>query len=119
MGKPVVQWQILSRNPEAHSTFYAKLFDWTVNANNPMGYRMVDTGSERGIPGGFWPAPPEAQPFVQLFVEVDDVEACIAQSTSLGGAVLIPPQKLPGGESMAVLRDPEGMTFGIYRPAVK
>lgn len=119
MGQPVVQWQILSRNPEAHSAFYARLFDWNVQQNNPLGYRMVDTASERGIPGGFWPAPPEAKPFVQLFIEVEDVDATIAQAAQLGGAVLIPPQALPGGEAMAILRDSEGMTFGIYRPAVR
>lgn len=117
MGQPVVQWQILSRNPEAHSAFYAKLFDWTISASNPLGYRMVDPGNERGIPGGFWPAPPEATPFVQLFIEVIDIDACIAQATAAGGGVLIPPQNLPGGEQMAILRDPEGMTFGVYRPS--
>lgn len=117
MGQPVVQWQILSRNPEAHSSFYAELFAWTIQSNNPLGYRMADPGSDRGIPGGFWPAPPEAKPFVQLFIEVEDLDATIAQATQLGGAVLLPPQTLPGGEAMAILRDPEGMTFGIYRPA--
>jgi uncharacterized protein len=118
MGKPVVQWQILSRNPDAHAAFYSKLFDWTVNDNNPLGYRMVDTGSERGIPGGFWPAPADMPPFVQLFIEVEDVEGCVASTKELGGAVIIPPQNLPAGEAMAVLRDPEGMAFAVYRPAV-
>ena len=119
MGNPVAQWQILSRNAGAHADFYAKLFQWQVSDANPLGYRTVDPCSERGIPGGFWPAPPEASPFVQLFVEVDDVDACVEQTKSLGGTVLIPPQDLPAGEKMAILRDPEGMSFGIYRPAVK
>ncbi len=117
MGQPVVQWQILSRNPETHSSFYAKLFDWTIQSNNPLGYRMADPGSDRGIPGGFWPAPPEAKAFVQLFIEVEDMDATIAQAATLGGAVLLPPQTLPGGDKMAILRDPEGMTFGIHRAA--
>ena len=119
MGNPVVQWQILSRNAGSHADFYAKLFAWTVSDANPLGYRTVDTGSERGIPGGFWPTPPEAIPFVQLFIEVDDVDACVEQTKTLGGGVIIPPQDLPAGETMAVLRDPEGMSFAIYRPALK
>lgn len=119
MGRPVTQWQILSRNPETHSTFYQKLFDWTIHADNPLGYRMVDTGSERGIPGGFWPAPPEATPFVQLFIEVDDVNETLARATEMGAGVIIPPQDLPGGEAMAVLRDPEGMPFALFRPGVR
>lgn len=119
MGQPVIQWQILSRNTAAHADFYAKLFQWTISDANPLGYRTVDTASERGIPGGFWPAPPEATPFVQLFIEVDDVTACIEHTKALGGSVLIPPQDLPAGEQMAILRDPEGLSFGIYRPALR
>jgi hypothetical protein len=39
MGQPVVQFQILARNPDALTAFYAKLFGWQVNADNAMGYR--------------------------------------------------------------------------------
>lgn len=97
MGKPVVQWRIVSLNPDAHATFYSKLFDWTVSTDNALGDRNVDTGSERGIPGGFWQASPESIPFVQLFVEVDDMEACIRQATEMGAAMAVPPQRLPAG----------------------
>jgi hypothetical protein len=33
--------------------------------------------------------------------------------------VLIPPQTLPQGEQMAILRDPMGVTFGVTVPAKK
>ena len=76
----------------------------------------IQNGSERGIHGGVWPAPPQAPSFVQLFVEVDDCDAYVEQAGALGATVLIPPQALPDGDTMAVLRDPCGMTFGIVRP---
>lgn len=118
MGRPVTQWQILSKNPEPHAAFYTRLFGWKVNADNPLGYRMVDTASPgKGIPGGFWPAPPEAHSFVQLFVEVDDVAATIEKTQSLGGSVIIPAQKLPDGDEMAILLDPEGISFGVVKPS--
>jgi len=116
MGHPVTQWQILSRDPEKHSAFYADVFGWGINGNNPMGYRQADTG---GMPGGFWPAPPEAHSFVQLFVEVADMNATIKKVTEKGGSVMIPPQTLPAGEQMAILRDPLGITFGVSVPAKK
>jgi predicted enzyme related to lactoylglutathione lyase len=50
-----MQWQIVTRNPDRLAEFYGRLFGWELNANNPLGYRMVDTGSERGIHGGIWP----------------------------------------------------------------
>jgi uncharacterized protein len=116
MGDPVVQWQVITREPDQHAAFYAAAFGWKISADNPLGYRMANTGSSRGIPGGFWPAPPEAQAFVQLFIEVGDVAKAVDQVTRNGGSVLIPPQTLPSGEQMAILRDPLGMTFGIVVP---
>ena len=115
MGRPVTQWQILSKNPDRLGDFYAKLFDWKIDRHNALGYRAIDTGSKRGIGGGIWPSPPEGHAFVQLFVEVDDVPRYVKEVTSLGGSVLIPPQKLPDGDEMAIVRDPEGISFGLVR----
>jgi predicted enzyme related to lactoylglutathione lyase len=116
MGDPVVQWQVISKEPDKHAAFYAAVFGWKIGADNPLGYRVADTGSSKGIPGGFWPAPPEAQAFVQLFVEVGSMEGTIKKVTEHGGSVLIPPQTLPQGEQMAILRDPMGVTFGVVVP---
>ncbi len=117
MGRPVVHFQIVTKSPDKLQGFYSKLFDWEVSANNALGYRTIDTGSEKGINGGIWPAPPEAPSFVQLFVDVDDVDACIQKALPLGGSVIIPPQKLPDGDEMAVIRDPEGIPIALMKPA--
>lgn len=116
MGQPVVQWQILARNPDALTTFYGKLFGWRVNADNAMGYRTVDTGSDRGINGGVWPiGPTEGHPLVQLFVEVDDVAAYVTKVEQLGGQTLIPPQTLPDGDQLAIVLDTEGLSLGLMQ----
>jgi predicted enzyme related to lactoylglutathione lyase len=112
---PVFQFQMLSKQPDEAAKFYTQLFGWSVDANNPMNYRRVDTGTQEGIQGSIWPALPEAQNSVQLFVEVDGVAKYAGEATRLGARVLIPPTPLPEGESMAVLLDPQGMSFGIYR----
>ena len=115
MGQPVMQWQILARDPDKLTAFYGKLFGWRVNADNAMGYRMLDTGSDRGIKGGVWPIGDEGHPLVQLFVEVDDVPASAAQAEQLGGQVIIPPQVLPDGDEMAIVMDTEGLSFGLVK----
>jgi uncharacterized protein len=112
-----MQWQILAKEPGKLADFYTKLFAWDINTNNALNYRMVDTGSERGINGGIWPAPPAGQSMVSLYVEVDDVAEYVAQATSLGGKVVIPPQKLPDGDEMAVILDVEGIPVGLFKPA--
>ncbi len=115
MGDPVVRWQILSRHPEQTAQFYAALFGWQVSADNAMGYREVATGAGKGIDGGIWPAPPEAPNFVQLFMQVDDIDAHVDRAVSLGARVLIPAQTLPEGDRMAILLDPQGMSFGLHQ----
>jgi predicted enzyme related to lactoylglutathione lyase len=115
MPNPVIQFQILSKDPETTSRFYSELFGWTIDAQNAMGYRRIDTGSAEGIQGGIWPAPPQAPVFVQLFAAVDDVAAAVAKAEGLGAKLLIPPTTLPEGDQFAVMHDPHGMSFGLLR----
>ena len=113
MGAPVVRWQIVSPRPDACADFYRLLFGWTVTQNNALGYRELESGNDRGIDGGVWPAPPEQPGFVQLFVEVPDIDACIAKATGLGASVIVPKSVLPDGDAMAVLLDPTGLSVAI------
>jgi predicted enzyme related to lactoylglutathione lyase len=115
MPNPVLQFQILSKDPGATERFYSSAFGWTVNADNPMAYRKIDTGSSEGIQGGIWPSPPEAPNFVQIFIGVDDVTSAVKKAEELGERMLIPPTKLPEGDEMAVLLDPQGMSFAVWR----
>jgi predicted enzyme related to lactoylglutathione lyase len=46
---------------------------------------------------------------------VADVDTAAADATSGSGSVLMVPTSLPGGPRIAVLRDPQGAMFGVYR----
>jgi predicted enzyme related to lactoylglutathione lyase len=116
MGNAVTQFQILSKSPDETATFYSGLFGWNVSADNPMGYRQIDTGSREGIQGGIWPAPSQSPNFVQFFVTVDDVKAMVKKAEEMGARLLIPPIMLPEGDEMAVLADPQQMSFGVWMP---
>ena len=114
-GRPVMQWQILSKDPDRAADFYGRMFGWTIDRANAMAYRQVRTGAGRGIDGGIWPSPPEGHAFVQLFVEVDDVAAAAKQWTELGGRLIVPPTELPDGDALCIAQDPEGIPMGLYR----
>jgi uncharacterized protein len=116
MAHPVTKFQILSTDPDSTAQFYSGLFGWSVNADNRLGYREIHTGSDEGIQGGIWPAPPQSTNFVQLYVRADDVEATVKKAQAMGATVIVPPTSLPEGDMMAVLLDPKGMAFGIWRP---
>ena len=115
MSSPVMQWQMLSNKPDELAAFYTRLLGWKVDANNALGYRAIDTGSKQGIGGGIWPAPPQAPTFTQIFVAVTDVKATFQQALGMGAKAIIPPQQLPDGEEMAILLDPQGMSFGLMK----
>jgi predicted enzyme related to lactoylglutathione lyase len=112
MSHPVVRWQIVSPDPDTTLRFYRQLFRWDVDQANALGYSEVRPGGN-GIAGGVWPAPATAGPFVQLFVAVPDVAQYVERAATLGATVLVPTSVLPDGDSMAVLRDPLGLPFGI------
>ena len=114
MNHAVVKWQIVARDPEAVASFYSGVFGWNVRRDNALGFRVVESG---GIEGGVWPSPPEGHNLMQLFIEVEDIDAMIATATAAGAQVLFPRQQLPDGDAIAILLDPAGLSFGLYTPA--
>lgn len=113
MPNPVVQFQIIASDPEKVANFYRDVFGWKVRSDNALGYRQLMTEAGRGIEGGVWPSPTPVRDFVQLFMEVDDVEATIHAAKEKGAQVLVPRSELPDGDVMAILIDPSGMSFGL------
>ena len=54
MPNPVVHWEIMSNDKskgEELQRFYSELFGWKIDADNPYSYGVVDTQTDRGIPG--------------------------------------------------------------------
>ena len=57
MPNPVVHFEIRSSGSDELQRFYTDLFDWHVDASNPMNYGLVDTRTGKGINGGIAPRP--------------------------------------------------------------
>ena len=49
MGRPVVHFELMSKDPATVSDFYAKVFDWQIQHYPEMNYRTVNTGGDGGI----------------------------------------------------------------------
>ena len=114
MPNPVVHWEIQSKQPEKVQEFFAKLFDWHVDASNPMNYGMVDTHAEGGINGGIGPTGGGTNQ-VTFYVQVDDLQAYLDKAESLGGKTIMPPTEIPGVVTMAMFADPEGNVIGMIK----
>ncbi len=113
MGKPVVHWEINAKDAPKLQKFYATLFDWKVDANNPMKYGMVKTGGNTGINGGIGPG--EKSFGVTFYVEVDDLQTYLNKVEKLGGKTLVPPTKIPNAVTFAVFADLEGNRIGLMK----
>ena len=117
MGKPVIHWQIMTKDPEKAQTFYSQLFGWKMDDNNPLKYTLVDTQAKSGIQGGIWKIPPEAENRITIYVQVEDLPTYINKAKALGARVLVPPQSLPlpNGDAIALIQDPTGLVIGLVK----
>ena len=115
MGQPVVHFEINARDPKKVQEFFARLFDWKIDANNPMNYGLVQTGAGRGIDGGIGAADAGAQASVTFYVEVPDVQAYLNKAEGLGGKTIVPVTEVPGMVTFALFSDPEGHVVGLVK----
>jgi predicted enzyme related to lactoylglutathione lyase len=63
MGRPVVHWELLSKDPAEVADCYEKVFDWKIQHIPEINYRFVVTGGQGGINRGIiQPQRPEPWP---------------------------------------------------------
>ncbi len=116
MGQPVIHWEIGSPNAQRLHNFYSALFDWQIDANNPMNYGVVRTGGEGGIDGGIFQF--DGKPgYVSFYVQVDDLAAYLAKAEALGGKTAMPPTPVPGVGTIAWFLDPDNKPIGLLQPS--
>jgi predicted enzyme related to lactoylglutathione lyase len=122
MGQPVVHFEVVGSDGEALRGYYAEMFGWKMDADNPMNYGIVsreeNTNSDGiGIGGGVGQGPEGYAGHVTFYVEVPDVEAALAQAESLGGTRRMGPDQVPGGPVIGQFTDPEGHMIGVTQTA--
>jgi uncharacterized protein len=121
MGQPVVHFEVMGKDGDKLRSYYAELFGWQIDADNPLGYGVVkrdgNTNAEgAGIGGGVGASPPGAEGHLTFYVEVPDVEAALARAEALGGTRRMGPDRVPGTDvEIGQLLDPEGHLVGVMR----
>jgi predicted enzyme related to lactoylglutathione lyase len=114
MPSPVVHFEIAAKDAKKQQEFYAKLFDWKINANNPMNYGLVEP-SAGGIGGGIFDAQGHNRPALTIYVLVEDIQSYLDKAEKLGGTTCVGPTPIPGTGSMAMFTDPEGNMIGLFK----
>ena len=112
-GAPVDWFEVLGGDAQRTQSFYTALFGWTVKEGFE-GYRMVDTGEDRGIQGGLGSGQVQ---WATIYASVPDVEATLARAEELGGSRVYGPMAVDDHMQTGALRDPAGNIFGVYHHA--
>lgn len=103
--RPVVHWEITARDPQRQREFYATLFNWTIGDGPIMSIAPGLGGPEPGPAGHLSQSDRSG---VTLYVQVRDIRASLGRTAELGGQVESEPFDIPGGPTLAFVRDPEG-----------
>jgi predicted enzyme related to lactoylglutathione lyase len=119
MGNAVVHFEVIGKDADKLRDFYSGLFDWEINADNPMNYGIVDRESNLdqgiGIGGGVAAAQEGGEGYVTVYVSVDDVEAALQRAEGLGASRVIGPMQVPDGPEIAQFKDPDGNLIGLVK----
>lgn len=121
MGRPVVHFEIIGRDPAELRSFYAGLFEWDFDVGDPTtetvsrrgDYGFVDESTtDGGINGGVGGGE-GYEKRVLFYVGVPNVEAALAKAESLGGKRRMGPEGTPGRLVVGQFTDPEGNLIGV------
>ena len=111
--------EVMTTDPDAAIAFYQKVIGWSVMPwdadpnyrmlawnNTPMAGVMLLTEEARQA---------GAPPHWLTYISVRDVDATLAQASALGAKTYLEPMDVPTVGRLAVLADPQGATFAIFR----
>ncbi|WP_431898159.1 VOC family protein [Nonomuraea sp. bgisy101] len=110
--------ELVTRDPQAATTFYTAVFPWTprVQQMDGMTYTEWLTG-DKSIAGMIEMSPnyPEGTPsHWSTYFAVADLDATVAKAGSLGATVLIDSMDSPPGR-FGMLMDPQGAAFSVIQ----
>jgi predicted enzyme related to lactoylglutathione lyase len=112
-----VWYELTTPDVDGARKFYPPITGWGTQQFD-KDYTMWTTG---GVPfaGIFTLGPEQRQqgipPNWMPYIEVNSVDETARKVSALGGTVVVPPTDIPGTGRFAVVRDPQGATFGLYK----
>jgi predicted enzyme related to lactoylglutathione lyase len=120
MGQPVVHFEVVGTDGEKLRAYYAEMFGWEIDADNPMNYGTIQregntTDDGVGIGGGVGQGPEGYTGHVTFYVQVPDVEAALKQAEDLGGSRVMGPDQVTPEIEIGLFNDPQGNVVGLIK----
>jgi predicted enzyme related to lactoylglutathione lyase len=97
--------------------FYEQVFGWEKKSEFDMGdmgvYHMF--GRDRFTYGGMMKQQHDGPGSYWLhYAFVDSADAAAERAQKAGATLMVPPMEVPGGDRIAVLKDPQGAVFAVH-----
>ena len=115
-------YDVMTTDTKAAEAFYRAVMGWTTADSGMPGqaYTLLSVGPT--MIGGLMAIPEDArkmgvQPTWMGYIGVDDVDDYAKRVAAAGGTVHKPPQDIPGVGRFAVVADPDGAGFILFKGA--
>jgi predicted enzyme related to lactoylglutathione lyase len=114
-----IWFDLLTTDPARAAGFYPRITGWGTTPAAVPGSRPYTIWTNKSVPLGGVTTLPDAStaPHWLGYIATPDVDGTIAQALGLGGRVVAPASDIQGVGRYAVLADPQGAAFGVFRPA--
>jgi uncharacterized protein len=112
--------ELMTTDPQAAAAFYSKVLPWKAQPSGMPDYTLWVAG--KTMTGGLMAQPESARqagapPSWLVYIGTPDVDGTAAAAERLGGKVLKAPADIPNVGRFAVLADPQGAAFAIFKPS--
>ncbi|MGP0221754.1 VOC family protein [Paenarthrobacter sp. NCHU4564] len=118
----IVHFEIPTEDTDRANSFYKSVFDWNLSPMQGMDYTIAittDSDEQTGAPkqpgainGALFPRTDNLKTPI-LTLDVEDVDAALAQVESAGGSVVQGKDAVPGMGWYAYFKDTEGNILGV------
>jgi|SRR5882672_8273455 len=115
--------ELLTNDVDRAGKFYVQTIGWTTQAVDmgPMGtYTLFKRTGDKNDKGGMMPIGPNMKgvpPHWLAYFAVADCDASAKKVSELRGKVLMAPTDIPNVGRFAVVQDPQGATFALFKTA--
>ncbi len=112
--------ELTTRDTAAAEAFYTGLFGWTAKHSAPgapMAYTEFSVQDQPSIGMMAMPAhmPASVPSYWMPYFQVADCDATAARAGELGAKVIVGPQDIPDTGRFAVVEDPQGAVFAVFK----
>ncbi|RCH69021.1 VOC family protein [Streptomyces sp. SDr-06] len=108
--------ELTTRDRAGALDFYPAVFGWTVTPSGHYPQWGIDGQDFGGLMAMDDKYPPEVPSHWLPYFAVRDADRAAADASAAGGRTLMPPTPVGDRRRIAVLRDPQGATFGVHGP---